>query len=62
VAQAAEYRREHLAKLLAGNCLRFYGYRLAEQLAAHGKNLRLALPEPSGPPAEQTEPQAGTAA
>ncbi|MCW5893083.1 MAG: amidohydrolase family protein [bacterium] len=37
VATTREYGREHLAKLLAGNCLRFYGKRLAtavERLAA----------------------------
>ena len=29
VVQAGRYERDHLAKLLAGNCLRFYGRRLA---------------------------------
>jgi hypothetical protein len=28
VARAADYSREHLAKLLAGNCLKLYGRRL----------------------------------
>lgn len=55
VARAAAYRREHLAKLLSGNCLRFYGRRLEEQLVAHGRSPRLALPAPS-------EPTAGAAA
>ena len=37
VARVRPYTREHLAKLLAGNCLRFYGRRLEsaiEKLAA----------------------------
>ena len=37
VARARPYAREHLQKLLAGNCLRFYGRRLeaaVERLAA----------------------------
>ena len=62
VARAADYRREHLAKLLAGNCLRFYGRRLAEQLAAHGKSPHLALPAPMPAPPARPEPRAGTAA
>lgn len=32
VAQSGTYERTHLAKLLAGNCLRFYGTRLQEAL------------------------------
>jgi predicted TIM-barrel fold metal-dependent hydrolase len=33
VATTRPYAREHLAKLLAGNCLRFYGPRLVDALA-----------------------------
>ena len=33
VVQARDWNRDHLAKLLAGNCLRFYGSRLASRLA-----------------------------
>src|SRR5262249_3331982 len=34
VAHTRQYEREHLGKLLAGNCLRFYGSRLQSQVAA----------------------------
>ena len=34
VVRARDWEREHLAKLLAGNCLRFYGPRLASRVAA----------------------------
>ena len=33
-ARVRLYDREHLAKLLAGNCLRFYGERLASRVAS----------------------------
>jgi predicted TIM-barrel fold metal-dependent hydrolase len=36
VVAAAAYERPHLAKLLAGNCRRFYGRRLEDALARHG--------------------------
>jgi predicted TIM-barrel fold metal-dependent hydrolase len=36
VARSGEYTREHLAKLLAGNCLRFYGSRLQAALGKSG--------------------------
>jgi hypothetical protein len=36
VVHAADYEREHLGKLLGGNCRRFYGRRLDEALARHG--------------------------
>ena len=36
VVRAAEYERPHLAKLLAGNCLRLYGRRLEDALRKHG--------------------------
>ena len=34
VARTRPYEREHLGKLLAGNCLRFYGRRLAAAVDA----------------------------
>ena len=34
VARVRPYERRHLAKLLAGNCVRFYGQRLASRV--HG--------------------------
>jgi hypothetical protein len=34
VARARDWDRTHLAKLLAGNCLRFYGERLAARVAS----------------------------
>jgi predicted TIM-barrel fold metal-dependent hydrolase len=36
VVHAADYEHEHLAKLLGGNCRRFYGRRLEQALARHG--------------------------
>ena len=36
VVRARDWNREHLAKLLAGNCLRFYGERLASRVASRG--------------------------
>jgi len=42
VATTRPYAREHLAKLLAGNCLRFYGPRLA-------RAVRASEPDPVGP-------------
>ena len=36
VVGAADYERAHLAKLLAGNCLRLYGRRLGDALVRHG--------------------------
>jgi predicted TIM-barrel fold metal-dependent hydrolase len=49
VVRAADYEREHLGKLLAGNCLRLYGRRLEDALVKYG-TLRSAEPrrvEPS---------------
>jgi predicted TIM-barrel fold metal-dependent hydrolase len=43
VVKAADYERAHLAKLLAGNCLRLYGRRLEDALVRHG-----TLPRPAG--------------
>jgi hypothetical protein len=34
VVQARDWNRDHLAKLLAGNCLQFYGERLASRVAS----------------------------
>lgn len=44
VASAAAYERDHLAKLLAGNCLRFYGDRLRRALDAPGHARDAARP------------------
>ncbi len=44
VAVPDRYERSHLAKLLAGNCLRFYGARLERALGAENTGSGAALP------------------
>ena len=44
VARVRPYERAHLAKLLAGKCLRFYGARLSDRVGAASVT---AAPQPT---------------